>query len=74
MVWRWPLEFLAGDDWGQLLFLSFSHADLFGRGRSGTPMVHHNADLYVSQLLELVDKLDWKKFFLLGSSMARPSF
>jgi pimeloyl-ACP methyl ester carboxylesterase len=44
--------------------------DLFGRGYSDRPDIKYNADLYVSQLKELADKLlPGKKLVLCGLSM-----
>ncbi len=43
--------------------------DLYGRGFSDRPSVKYNVDLFVSQLKELLDALDFKQVNLIGLSM-----
>lgn len=46
--------------------------DLLGRGFSDRPNVRYNADLFVNQLTELLDALDFKNIALVGLSMGGP--
>lgn len=46
--------------------------DLFGRGYSDRPNRQYNIHLFVKQLKELLDKLNFKKINLVGLSMGAP--
>jgi len=46
--------------------------DLFGRGFSDRPNLKYNIHLFVKQLKELLDKLNFKKINLVGLSMGGP--
>ena len=46
--------------------------DLFGRGFSDRPNLKYDVHLFVKQLKELLDKLNFKKINLVGLSMGGP--
>ncbi|MBL8092488.1 MAG: alpha/beta hydrolase, partial [Anaerolineales bacterium] len=46
--------------------------DLFGRGYSDRPKLQYDIHLFVKQLKELLDKLNFKKINLVGLSMGGP--
>jgi pimeloyl-ACP methyl ester carboxylesterase len=46
--------------------------DLFGRGFSDRPNLKYNIHLFVKQLKELLDELNFKKIHLVGLSMGAP--
>lgn len=46
--------------------------DLFGRGFSDRPKLEYDIHLFVKQLKELLDKLNFKKIHLVGLSMGAP--
>lgn len=59
-------EFLSGQGFRVLRY------DLLGRGFSDRPRVQYNSSLFVNQLWELLDALNFKNISLVGLSMGGP--
>jgi pimeloyl-ACP methyl ester carboxylesterase len=65
-IWDHTFEFLSASGFTVLRY------DLFGRGFSDRPQLKYDIHLFVRQLKDLLDALNFKKVHLLGLSMGGP--